>query len=172
MALTKNEIIELIKSENPLIKDSIDLEVQLQPAGVDLTVREIYSFESAGRIDFTNKERVLSKIKPLPFNKDGWLYLKPGVYLVRFNEIVNIPNDVIAIGKPRSSLLRMGAFMITAVWDPGYKGRSVSLLVVLNPHGIYIKKNARVLQLIFIKLRRKTESYRGVYQFEGIERER
>ncbi len=168
MVLTKSEIIKLLSNKPPLIENFVNINVQLQPAGIDLTVSEIYEFESIGQLDFDNKERKLSRLKQLNFDNNGWIHLKPGVYLVRFNEVINVPLNMIAIGRPRSSLLRMGAFMVSAIWDPGYRGRSVSLLVVLNPHGIKIKKNARVMQLIFIKLTGKTEAYSGKYQFEGL----
>jgi len=163
MILTRNEILELLKSSPPLIEGLIDVNKQLQPAGVDLTVKEIFTFASCGKIDFTNQERKLSELKLIPFNDNNWVFLKPGFYLIKYNETINMPLNLIAIGKPRSSLLRMGAFMVTAVWDPGYRGRSVSLLVVGNPNGIWIKKNARILQLIFLRLSKESIAYRGEY---------
>lgn len=161
--MTKDEILRLLRASPPLIEGLIDIDKQLQPAGVDLTVREIFRFKSYGRIDFTNEERKLSELELVPFNEDGWAFLKPSYYLVKYNEVINMPLNLIAIGKPRSSLLRMGAFMVTAVWDPGYRGRSVSLLVVGNPHGIWVKKNARILQLIFLRLSRESTAYKGIY---------
>lgn len=77
--------------------------------------------------------------------------------------------DKMAMALPRSSLLRCGATLDTAVWDPGYNGRSQSLLVVHNPHGIRIKKNARLMQLIFICMREVAhKAYSGIYQGENI----
>jgi len=57
----------------------------------------------------------------------------------------------------------------TAVWDAGYEGRSQSLLVVYNPLGFRLQKNARVIQLIFMRLSQKTQGYKGAYQGENIE---
>ena len=68
-----------------------------------------------------------------------------------FNEIVSIPRNVAAFARSRSSLLRRGATLETALWDPGYRGRSQSLLVVYNPAGLRLKKNARLLQLVFMR---------------------
>ena len=86
-----------------------------------------------------------------------------------FNEVIEVPPDVMAIARPRSSLLRMGATMETAVWEPGYKGRSQSLLVVHNPNGIRLRKNARLMQLIFFRLEDDANKlYNGVYQGENI----
>ena len=86
-----------------------------------------------------------------------------------FNEIVNLPKDMMAFGRPRSSLCRCGVTLHTAVWDAGYNGRSTSLLNVANPSGFRVQRDARLLQLVFIKLAREVaEGYRGIYQGENI----
>jgi deoxycytidine triphosphate deaminase len=69
------------------------LEIQLQPASFDLTLGEVYLLTSSGSIDFSNKERKLPKYKKIEFKKD-WLKLKRGTYLIVFNEIVKMPNDL------------------------------------------------------------------------------
>ena len=104
----------------------------------------------------------------MKWGDDGWLFLKKGSYKIIFNEIVSIPTDVCAIGLPRSSLLRMGVSVHTAVWDAGYKGRSEALLVVYNEDGFYIKKDARVMQLLFMTLGSAQEGYSGRYMNENI----
>jgi len=147
-----------------LIKDSIDKEIQLQPAGFDLTVKEIRSFKGAGKIGFN--EKTLPETELVKEKK-----LKCGCYKIIYNEIVSVPRDCIAIGFPRSTLLRMGCDIRTALWDPGYVGRSESLLVVHNPEGVEIEKNARVLQLIFIKIsnsEKNEKKYSGSYNFENM----
>jgi dUTP pyrophosphatase len=73
-----------------------------------------------------------------------------------------------ALARPRSSLLRCGVTIETAVWDAGYSGRSQALLVVHNPSGFHLQKNARVLQLVFFRLTGETEGYQGKYQRENI----
>lgn len=172
--LSKNEIKELIKSEKvkpPLIEDMIDPEIQMQPNGVDLTVKKIEKFTGPGKTDFDNTERKISKTKELEFGEDEWIFLESGEYKITFNEIVNLPIDLIAIAAPRSTLLRCGVTIETAFWDAGYRGRGQSLLVVLNKDGFFIKKNARVLQLAFIRLSEKNsivEGYKGKYQLENI----
>ena len=55
----------------------------------------------------------------------------------------------------------------TAVWDAGYCGISRSLLVVYNENGIKISKDARIMQLVFMKLSKETEGYEGIYQAEN-----
>lgn len=169
--LSDKEIIHLMSANPKLMEHLIDEKVQLQPAGVDLTLRDIFEFSSAGAIDFSNGERVISECRRIGF-KEGFVNLKTGAYKVVYNETVRIPQDCIALAFPRSSLLRCGAFLHCAVWDPGYNGRSESLLVVSNPHGIRLKENARLAQLVFFQLSKKSGSlYGGRYLDENTRQE-
>ena len=144
-------------------------ESQFQPAGVDLTLREAFSFSSEGSVDFDNSERKLAETKPLAFDEKGWLHLPKGAYKVTYNEVVSIPPDCIALAYPRSTLLRCGAFLHCAVWDPGYRGRSESLLVVENEKGIRLKKNAKLVQLVFFRIAEpKGEVYSGKFHNENL----
>jgi len=140
---------------------------QLQPDGVELTLAEVGLWQGAGALGFDNDERVLPDVAPLPFGADGWLALPPGGYAVAFAETVNIPQDVCALARPRSSLLRMGATVATALWDSGYRGRSRALLQVLNAEGVRLRRGARLVQLIFLRLPAPlARGYDGAYQGE------
>ena len=167
MMLSESHLKSLLNSNPPLIENLIDPNKQIQPAGVDLSLSEVHSIHGSGKVDFDNSERELPKTQPLQFEND-WLYLDPGIYKVIYNEIVHMPKNVVAIARTRSTLIRMGAQIVTAVWDPGYHGRSESLLVVHNPEGIYLKKNARIVQLIFFQLEEQTSGYSGRYLGENI----
>jgi dUTP pyrophosphatase len=149
-----------------LIEDYIDLDVQLQPNGFDCTLRAVAKIKGSAKIDFHSKE--LPEVEMLEFDSDGWIHLKKGFYKAYLNEIVNLPNDLMALARPRSTLIRSGANVLTAVWDAGYRGRSEVGLVVYNEDGIWLKKNARIVQLVFIKLSEKTKGYSGSYQMENI----
>ena len=149
----------------------LDYAVQVQPAGVDLTIGEVYKFRGKGFLGFSNEARALPEVEKLDFDADGRLFLERGAYKVKYNEVVRVPGDCVAIGLPRSSLMRMGATVISALWDPGYEGRGEGLLIVENPHGIVLERCARIMQLIFVKLASKPLSeYRGVYMREGFPR--
>jgi dUTP pyrophosphatase len=165
MILGKTELIGLVDG---LVEGAIDGQAQLQVNGFELTVARVESFDGAGSIGFSNNDRSLPETVPIQWGDDGWIFLEKGCYKVIFNEIVSIPKDACAIGLPRSSMLRMGVSVHTAVWDAGYRGRSEALLVVYNEAGLYIKKDARVLQLIFIRLESGQEGYNGRYMSENI----
>jgi len=142
-------------------------EGQLQPCGIDMTLKEVHSLSDSGEIDYDNSKRKISTSKKLEF-VDGKLHLAQGCYKIIYNEYVSVPIDACAFGFPRSSLLRCGADVRCAVWDPGYHGRSESLLVVNSQHGITLHKNAKVCQLVFVRLESAAHAgYSGQYKGEN-----
>lgn len=156
---------ELVKQG--LVEGAIDAAAQTQVNGFELSVEHVEAFEGPGRIGFDNVDRKLPIYQPLPWDEEGWLFLPKGCYKIVFNETVSIPKDMCAIARPRSSLLRMGATVHTAVWDAGYRGRSEALLVVYNESGFFIKKDTRAIQLIFMRLDSEQEGYSGQYMNEN-----
>ena len=168
-ALGRERLLELIQGARPLISGYHSIEDQLQPNGFDLSIAEVGEFVNGGGIGRSNASRSLPDVRTLPFDESGWLELLPGPYQIIFNEIVDLPNTIMALGRPRSSLCRVGATLATAVWDAGYRGRSTALLIVANAAGIRIERAARLLQLVFFTLDAPTaRGYDGAYQDENI----
>lgn len=166
--LSREQLRELIESDAPLFTGYLDLEEQLQPNGFDLTLESVQQHAGGGTIGTSNADRVLPPLVDLPFDNGGWLTLSPGIYHITYNETVALPTNLMALGRPRSSLARSGVAIHTAVWDAGYHGRSTSLMSVLNPAGFRVAKNARVLQLVFFTLASASEQgYSGIYQHEN-----
>ncbi len=166
--LDRQAILELLAVSPPLVEEALDLEVQVQPNGIDLTLRDVARYTSSGTIDFSNERRVVAGLEPIEFDKADVLHLDPGSYLVTFNEVVNLPLTLTALGRTRSSLLRSGAAVHTAVWDAGYSGRSQSLLVVYHSEGLTLHRDARIMQLVFFRLQSPAaEGYRGTYLGEN-----
>lgn len=162
--LDRQTLLDLIAHKG-LITGIIDEATQVTPNGVELSLQKVYRFREAGVVDFNNTERRIPEYEEIPATGDRYS-LAPGSYLVTYNETVRLPADIVAIGRPRSSLLRSGATIESAVWDAGYEGRSRGLLTVFNPHGFVVTKNARLLHLVFMQLKRKTKPYKGAYQGE------
>ena len=164
--LSKHDIHRLLQQTPPLMEGHINLEEQIQPNGIDLTLRELAMLQTSGKISV--KDRQVSDLAPLVFDGLDNIDLIPGAYLVTYNEIVHLPNNVMALARPRSSLLRCGVTVNTAVWDAGYSGRSQSLMVIYNAQGVRLQKNARIVQLVFMRLTHETEGYQGAYQGENL----
>jgi dUTP pyrophosphatase len=175
--LGRAAILARLAAEPPLLRNLADPAHQVQPHGVDLRVESIWQFRGVGRLrrdaptpaaPDAPPERILPARDQLPFDAEGGVYLEPGAYLVRFHEIVHLPHDLMALARPRSTLLRYGAALHTAVWDAGYEGRSEALLVVANPQGLELERDARICQMIFLPLDAPGGAYAGAYQGENL----
>lgn len=167
--LTGDELKSRLENPDEPLVEPCRLE-QVQPNGVELTLASVAKFAGPpGRVGFDNADRRLPEYEEIPFDDRGWVRLEPGPYLITYVETVRIHKDLFAIARPRSSLLRMGAAIYTALWDTGYYGRSRSLLSVMNPAGIELENGARLIQLVFFKLGSGLEKgYEGKYRGENI----
>jgi dUTP pyrophosphatase len=167
--LTDHDIRARLRNSPALVEGLRDELAQVQPCGVDLTVRVVSRFVSAGAIDFDNSGRVLALREAIPWDGDA-VDLPAGPYHIVYSEQVNLPADIMALAYPRSSLLRCGVSVHTAVWDPGYSGRAEALLIVHNPHGFRLRRNARVAQLVFTLLGMPVDTgYSGGFNHENLE---
>ena len=167
--LSREDILEMLKASPPLVDNLFDIQQQVQPNGIDLTLKEIAFFSSPGSLGPKNQSRALSNASPLVFDGLDRVDLLPDCYLVTYNEVVNLPKNVMALAMPRSSLLRCGVSIHNAVWDAGYSGRSQSLMVVYNPQGFRLYRNTRIVQMVFFPLTREvSQGYQGMFQGENI----
>ena len=171
--LNRTAIAELITGAAlPLLSEYIDLAQQLQPNGFDLTLHSIARFDpaaGAGRLGVADADRRLPRPRPLSYDDGDWWRLDQEAYLITFNEFVNLPRSLMALCRPRSSLLRSGVAIHTAVWDAGYSGRGQGLLTVYAPAGWRVQQNARIAQLVFLPLAQPDAAgYAGRYQGENL----
>jgi len=150
-----------------IVRGILSAKGQIQPCGVDLTLKRILSFTGAGVIDADNTRRKTAPTRELSFVEEAnsrSLLVKPGTYLVEFNETVDTPLDVMGQLYVRSSLFRSGALVSAGVMDAGYKGAVGAMLQILNPHGITLYQDAKLAQFVFHQMAEKVEGYSGVYQ--------
>jgi len=165
--LSREELRAAVAGDPPLV-EGIDADVQIQANGIDLRVERIQRLTSPGLLGATDALREPAAREDLQSDKDGWWELHRGAYVITYREKVNLPHDLMALARPRSTLLRSGVAIHTAVWDAGYSGRGEGLLSVLNARGWRLQRGARVLQLVFFRLSSATaEGYRGRYQGEN-----
>ncbi len=166
--LKDNDIRAALEQSPPLVEGVRDLGVQLQPNGIDLTVQRVMRVSGAARVGFDGDETQPAPADELAFDADGWLFLAPGCYRARLAERVNIPADVVGFAKPRSTLVRSGVSVNSAIWDSGYSGYSEVGLIVHNQQGIHLKRGARILQMYFLRLDAAVDqTYNGRYQGEN-----
>lgn len=166
--LSREDLREALRVDPPLVED-VDPETQLQPNGIDIRIARVERLVSRGELGATSRDAAQREV--LAPDDEGWWDLATGAYVIGYAERVNLPNDVMAFARPRSSLLRSGVAIHTAVWDAGYCGAGEGLLVVANENGYRLQRGARVVQLVFIRLTGATAAgYAGLYQHEGSSR--
>jgi dUTP pyrophosphatase len=165
--LSREELRAAVAGDPPLV-EGIDLDVQIQANGIDLRVERIQRLTSPGLLGAADAVREPAAREDLQSDNDGWWDLHRGAYIITYREKVNLPHDLMALARPRSTLLRSGVAIHAAVWDAGYSGRGEGLLSVLNARGWRLQRGARVLQLVFFRLSTPTlEGYRGRYLGEN-----
>lgn len=129
---------------------------QYQPNSIDLKLGKVYkSIEHEYmKVGLYNGEKHLpnlDEIKP-KYHKEGvydtFLLSSKVPYWFEIEPIMEIPNDMAQFYLPRSSLLRMGITLHTALGDSGFKGHLRFLAINHNKYPVLIQKGERVATAI------------------------
>lgn len=146
-------------------------EDMIQPAGVDLRAGKIFQLDHHDTFELLKSGKNLPSRYEVLLDRNfptkpraGW-HLTPGAYIVRYEQIIGIPDNCVGLVKPRSSVMRAGGMVNTAVWDPGYKGKGEGRLKIEVPTNL--GKGARIAQLVFLPAE-AGEQYDGQYQGENL----
>lgn len=155
MLLSKETILEMIQDVPPLIEDILDLDVQIQENGIDLTLSTVSDLYGRGTIDFNDYNRFIphrSELSPeYDEGLDMFCYgLSPGTYLWETREKINLPKGIIAEIIPRKSVMVSGVY-IEAGLLIGHRGNIQILAYVTSDYGITLSTDARICQAIFYK---------------------
>jgi deoxycytidine triphosphate deaminase len=136
---------------------------QVQPNGVDLRLGSVAEQVAPGHVG-TDGKRVGDRRDLDP--TDGTYRLVPGGYAAAYAERIRVPEGHVGFVLPRSSLMRNGCMLNTAVWDAGYEGRGEGLLQV--HHEITVDAGARIAQFVLAEANHGA-TYDGSYQGERLE---
>ena len=124
---------------------------QYQPNSIDLKLGKVYEFMSSngeayglydGKKHIPNKVEICYPYKnryTLYPNKPYWLEIEPKI---------EIPEDIAQFYLPRSSLLRMGVTLHTALGDSGFNGHLMFLAINHTPYDIKLGKGERIATAI------------------------
>ena len=171
----------MINGEEKLREMYPDLEEdQYQPAGIDLTLGELKKIVEPKRNQFgraTEYYGLFKEEKRLPSLKDAksikmrfgdelreTFYLEPkGRYIAITAEKIEIDDASAQLYRPRSSLLRAGVSVHTAVGDPAFNGHLSYLVVNHNEFPFLLEKGVRFVQLIDFQCDGVIKAYDGDY---------
>ena len=138
---------------------------QFTPNGIDLRLKAVYLPEniSKGVFGITHGQKMIPELIEIP-PLEGTFILNPGrKYFINCGHI-DIPKDCVQTYYPRSTLMRAGLELYSAVGDAGYSGDLIFAVKVSGVASIVVEQNERVVQAITYKLTSATEGYDGDYQ--------
>lgn len=160
-----NELLRLVK-ENKLVEDLSERELENpEGAGFDLRVGEVFRIKE-GEAFLGETERFTPETELIAgFGKEKEITLKPGEYiLVKTIEKVNLPDNIAAIFRPRSTLQRSGIGLFTATASPGYSGELSFGMCNLGKNNFRLELGARIVHILFFNTSENFSSYRGQWQ--------
>lgn len=145
--LSYNELVSLV--EVGVIDAPIE---NINPCSIDVRLGEnlIIETENKNIIDLSKRESFLSCNWKM--DKDGYC-LAPGEFILAHTvEVFNLPNDIAAEFKLKSSGARIGLENALATWcDPGWNGSTLTLELknLLRYQSIRLRPGDKIGQMIF-----------------------
>ncbi len=167
MIIGTKELLKRVKEEN-LLEDLSERELNNpEGAGFDLRVGKVYKILEDGFLGVN--ERKTPDVKLLASHKEGEtrsFVLKPGEHiLVETIEKVNMPNDLVALFRPRTTLFRCGASIHTAACNPGYRGTLMFAMHNMSDKDFKFELGSRIVHVLFSPIKGGIHrAYEGQWQ--------
>ena len=108
--------------------------------------------------------RASSLHRMISVSRTIWSFRRDYVPLVPSLEWVEIPGDLAATLRCRSSYGRRGVIISAGFVDPGFRGQLTLCLINMGNDDIALKKNDRIVQMIIHEVRDGGTLYSGRYQ--------
>lgn len=161
MLLSYNQLITLVdqgflQNVDPDCINASSIDVRL---GGTLLIERVRLPED-GKEDITLRRISLAKRDPIKtvewdFERDGNYILYPGEFILGHTmEIFNLPDNVSALYRTKSSMARVGLDVLNAGWcDPGFHNSAFTLALKneARHHEIVLTKGVRIGQIIFFE---------------------
>lgn len=137
---------------------------------VDLRLGAV--FRPMGKARLMRDTRVTPEIVKLmdsADDPDGILTVRPGDYLLlQTIEQINMPADIFAYIRPRTTMIRSGVGLQTAFISPNYQGRLTVGMKNQGPVDVEIQMGFRILCIAFFPIEGNAVPYRGVWQGDRV----
>ncbi len=135
-------------------------------AGFDLRIGQLYQIKGKGFLG--TEERETPKMELMAKYEEGKITkvcLEPGTYYsMKTVEEVNMPNNLLAIMTPRSTLFRSGVYIFGGQTPPGYKGGLTMGIYNFRNEKFELEMGSRVVHIMFFEVKGNTNLYRGQWQ--------
>jgi deoxycytidine triphosphate deaminase len=166
MILGPKQLLQLV-SEIQLVENLSERELtNPEGAGFDLRLGAVYKI--VGDAFLGETERKTPEVELVVEYKEGEkrsITFKPGdFYLVKTIESFNMPDNLTANFKPRTTTFRSGLFLRTGNVAPGYHGPVTFGMVNEGPCEVTIEMGARFCHVQFEEVSGGGSAYRGQWQ--------
>lgn len=167
MIIGPKKLLQLVKKIK-LVEDLAERELKSpEGAGFDFRLGEIHEI-AGGKAFLGIDERETPKIKTISnFDKTRRtsFKVKPGkYYLISTIEKVNLPIDIAANFKPRTTTFRSGLVIRTGAAQPGYSGKLTFGMINHGPIPVELEMGCRIVFAQFHIVHGGGEKYRGQWQ--------
>ena len=154
-----------IAKELELIENLCDRELENpEGAGFDIRIGEIFKIKNAGFLGVENRKTPDIELIA-SHEKHKEYFLKPGEYvLIKTMEKLNLPENIVALTFPRSTLHRCGVLLLATQAAPGYKGELIFGLKNLGEENFRLELGTRIAHIMFFEAKGKTTKYKGQWQ--------
>lgn len=166
MILGISELSRLIR-EQKLVENLSERELNNpEGAGLDLRIGKLFKLTGKGFLGVNEREtpgvEVIAEYDP---EKIQSVVIKPGeYYLTETLEKLNMPIDLLAIAKPRTTLHRSGIITRVSVADPGYSGTLHPAIFNAGGVPVELELGARYINVMFFEIKGEASAYRGQWQ--------
>ena len=181
MILGVKKLLELVKKKK-LVENLSERELKNpEGAGFDIRIGELYEVKGKGFLGVEEREtpeiKLIAKVDELrsspPFadarvfdkKKSKKVFLRPRTYyLMKTIEKLNLPENLLALFTPRSTLYRSGVYIFGGQTAPGYKGELTTGIFNFRDEKFKLEMGARVMHIMFFEVKGKSNLYRGQWQ--------
>lgn len=166
MILGPKQLLKLVKEIN-LVENLSERELaNPEGAGFDLRLGEVYKISGTAFLGETHRKTAdIELVEKFVEGDKRSITFKPGdFYLVKTIESFNLPQNLTANFKPRSTTFRSGLFLRTGNVAPGYKGPVTFGMKNEGPIPVTIEMGARFVHVQFEEVKGGGNLYRGQWQ--------
>lgn len=166
MILGSKKLLQLLKTKK-LVEGLSERELKSpEGAGFDLRLGEVYKISGNAFLGETHRKTPdVELVQSYREGEKRTITFKPGdFYLVKTIESFNMPDNLTANFKPRTTTFRSGLFLRTGNVAPGYKGPVTFGMKNEGPVTVEIEMGARFVHVQFEEVRGGGSLYRGQWQ--------
>ncbi|MDP2909594.1 MAG: hypothetical protein Q8N69_00785 [bacterium] len=166
MFLGTQELLQLVK-EKKLVENLSERELKTpEGAGFDIRIGEIYKISGKGFMGVSERETPkMDLVAKFEESKTVKISLESKVYyLLKTIEKVNMPDFLLAISLPRSTLFRSGVYIFGGQVPPGYCGDLSMGIYNFRDEPFELEMGSRVLHIMFSEVKGGSNLYKGQWQ--------